>query len=147
MRRSALRHSKLQQPIYGTDRIMLVELAYAGRFGLVEERLFLHRWHDDASRVLDTWADRSKWSDPRYVPGWYPKTMFVVYLDAIRRADTTRYERMMSELYLVRKALRHEELAANRVTRRRCPSHGSGAASGGGLEGLAVVPMDVGQSA
>jgi glycosyltransferase involved in cell wall biosynthesis len=111
MRRSALSHSKLQQPIYGTDRIMLVELAFAGRFGLVEERLFLHRWHDDASRVLNTWADRSKWSDPRYVPGWYPKTMFLAYLDAIRRADTTRYERMMSEVYLVRKALRHEELA------------------------------------
>jgi glycosyltransferase involved in cell wall biosynthesis len=111
IRRTAFKHSTLQQPFYGTDRVVFVELALAGRFALVEERLFLHRWHDEASRIMNNERDRAKWADPNFTPGWYPRVVFFGYLNAINRAEISPSERTMAKLYLVRKALRHEELA------------------------------------
>jgi glycosyltransferase involved in cell wall biosynthesis len=110
IRRTAFKHSTLQQPFYGTDRVVFVELALAGRFALVEEPLFLHRWHDEASRVMNNERDRAKWADPNHTPRWYPSLIFFSYLSAINRAEISPYERTMAKLYLVRKALRHEEL-------------------------------------
>lgn len=111
VRRTAFKHSTLQQPFYGTDRVIFVELALAGRFARVEEPLFLHRWHDDASRIMNDARARARWADPNFMPGWYPRVVFFGYLGAIDRAEISQYERAMAKLYLARKVLRHEELA------------------------------------
>ncbi len=110
-RRSAWRRSRLLRPFYGTDKIVLAEMALAGPFALVPERLFLHRFHEGASTAMTGWRARTAWADPTAVPRWHPLEMFENYLAVIRDADISSYERQMCRAYLVRKGLRHEEVA------------------------------------
>ena len=57
------------------------------------------------------WWARTAWADPTAVPRWHPLEMFENYLAVIRDADISSYERQMCRAYLVRKGLRHEEVA------------------------------------
>jgi glycosyltransferase involved in cell wall biosynthesis len=53
IRREALRRTQLLPNFAGSDRAMLAELALLGRFRSVPDRLFLKRFHADASWALN----------------------------------------------------------------------------------------------
>lgn len=84
MRRDALMKTRLQQDFYGTDKVLLAELAFVGPFGHVEEPLFLRRCHPQTSTRVTDRSEVASWSGGG---GFYPAEMARGYLSAIRLAD------------------------------------------------------------
>ena len=62
IRRQALARTGLQRNFYGTDKLILAELALLGRFIQIREKLYLKRFHGDMSWILDI-AERRRWSN------------------------------------------------------------------------------------
>ncbi len=110
-RRSAWKRTTLQRPFYGTDKVLLAELALQGPFAQVPEHLFLHRFHEAASTWMTGPKARAAWADPSALPRWHPLEMFREYGKVVRSADISEYERLMCAAYLIRKGLRSEEIA------------------------------------
>jgi glycosyltransferase involved in cell wall biosynthesis len=62
IRRQALARTGLQRNFYGTDKLILAELALLGRFMQIREKLYLKRFHGDMSWILSI-AERRNWSN------------------------------------------------------------------------------------
>jgi glycosyltransferase involved in cell wall biosynthesis len=62
IRRRALARTRLQQDFYGSDKLVLAELALLGRFAQIREKLYMKRFHQDMSWALSI-PDRRKWSN------------------------------------------------------------------------------------
>ena len=68
IRRDALARTGLMRNFYGTDKLLLAELALLGRFKQSPERLYLQRFHNNMSWTLNK-EERKTWSnsnDGRY---------------------------------------------------------------------------------
>lgn len=63
IRRHALENSSLIGPYYGSDKVLLAELALRGRFHVIAEDLFLRRCHSDQSSILKGKL-RQSWINP-----------------------------------------------------------------------------------
>ena len=69
IRRSALLATTMMQSFYGTDKVILADLALSGRFREVDEELWYRRCHPATSTNL-TLSERATWSAPS--PGRIP---------------------------------------------------------------------------
>ncbi len=63
MRTDLLRRTSLHGSYYGSDKVLLAELAMLGRIESVPEPLFIKRFHKDTSYYLTT-RERAAWIDP-----------------------------------------------------------------------------------
>jgi glycosyltransferase involved in cell wall biosynthesis len=63
VRREVLLTTALHRPFYGTDKVLLAELALRGAVLHSERPLFLRRCHDGASTRLGIW-EKVRWSNP-----------------------------------------------------------------------------------
>ncbi len=73
MRTSALRQTSLIRFYYGSEKVMMAELAFRGRFYDVPETLFYQRVHEQASSRLVTAAGRQQFigaSQDKRSPRW-----------------------------------------------------------------------------
>ena len=64
MRRSALAKTALQESFYGTDKVLLAEMAMQGHFLHVPEPLFRNRRHATQSVSHKTIKAREIWNNP-----------------------------------------------------------------------------------
>lgn len=103
IRRSALMHSKLMRDFYGTDKVVLAELALVGPFAQVKEQLWQRRCHPDTSTRNPSPDEQRSWSDPTRRASWYPVDMVRGYGDAIRCADLSDRDRRRAQLELAKK--------------------------------------------
>jgi glycosyltransferase involved in cell wall biosynthesis len=94
MRRDALMRTPLLQRFYGTDKVLLAEMALLGTWRVVEEPLWLRRCHPGASTKMSVWQ-KAKWSDPDAKRNVLPVTRMVRgYVDAIQRQGFSPVERL-----------------------------------------------------
>ena len=63
MRTELVRRTSLHGSYYGSDKVLLAELAMLGRIETVPEPLFIKRFHKDTSYYLTT-RERAIWIDP-----------------------------------------------------------------------------------
>ncbi|MBX6388518.1 MAG: glycosyltransferase family 2 protein [Frankia sp.] len=94
LRRDALLKTPLQQRFYGTDKVLLAELALLGTWREAEEPLFERRFHERASNHLSVWQ-KAKWADPNAKRTILPPVTRMVrgYREAIARQDLPLYEK------------------------------------------------------
>jgi glycosyltransferase involved in cell wall biosynthesis len=95
IRRNALVRTGLWRDFYGSAGVMLMELALQGRFSMLDEKLFLQRFHPEASFYVAQ-ADRQRWLNPAMGRSIRQPRFSVTraYLEAIRNAQTlSRWER------------------------------------------------------
>lgn len=103
IRLEVLRRTALQERFYGTDKVLVAELALHGPFYGVDEPLFHRRCHGGTTTNLRA-ADRIRWSDPA-APLVLPSLqMMDGYARAVRRAPLTPTERRACYAVLLRKA-------------------------------------------
>lgn len=87
-RRDVLTGTALQRSYYGADKVLLADLALAGRFHQIEERLFYKRVHPKMS-FFQTAREKREWIDPKG-PGGIPQVYMVQdYLAGIRGSNQT----------------------------------------------------------
>lgn len=90
IRRSALLKTRLFEPYYGSDTVMLAELALMGRFKTIDEVLFLRRIHRESSYFL-TAEEQQEFAAPgqkRRAPGRL--SLSLAYGRAVMRVDGLR---------------------------------------------------------
>jgi hypothetical protein len=89
IRRNALARTGLMRDFYGSGEVMLIELALQGRFFMLDEKLFLQRFHPAASFYVAE-ADKQRWLNPAMGRSIrQPRFRFTrAYLQAIRDAQT-----------------------------------------------------------
>jgi glycosyltransferase involved in cell wall biosynthesis len=93
MRREALLRTAMQQTFYGTDKVLLAELALLGTWRVAEEPLWLRRCHPGASNHMSVWQ-KAKWANPDAKKSTLPVTRMVRgYADAIERQHFSPMER------------------------------------------------------
>jgi glycosyltransferase involved in cell wall biosynthesis len=63
IRADALRQTRLALPFYGSEKVLLAELALIGRFAEIPEVLFLNRTHAAASGRMRTAAEQRRYID------------------------------------------------------------------------------------
>ena len=63
IRRDALARTGLMRDFFGSGEVMLSELALQGRFSMLDEKLFLKRFHPGASFFVAE-ADKEQWLNP-----------------------------------------------------------------------------------
>jgi glycosyltransferase involved in cell wall biosynthesis len=61
IRSAALKRTGLLRDFYGTDKLLLAELALLGRFVQIPEKLFIKRYHKDMSGALSV-REKQRWS-------------------------------------------------------------------------------------
>ena len=108
IRRDALARTGLLRDFFGSAEVMLIELALQGRFSMLDEKLFLQRFHPEASSFV-TEADKQRWLNPgmgRSIR--QPRFRFTrAYLQAIRDAQTlSQWERTQCLALVVSKTTR-----------------------------------------
>jgi glycosyltransferase involved in cell wall biosynthesis len=86
MRREVLLSTAMQQKFYGTDRVLLAEMALLGTWRVVEEPLWQRRSHAGASNNMSVWQ-KAKWSNPDASMTVLPPVSHMVrgYLNAVDR--------------------------------------------------------------
>jgi glycosyltransferase involved in cell wall biosynthesis len=62
IRRDALMRTGLQRDFYGTDKLVVAELALLGRFAQIREKLYMKRFHSKMSWALSI-SERKPWSN------------------------------------------------------------------------------------
>lgn len=119
IRRQALARTTLIAPYVCSDQVLLVQLALAGKFVEVPERLFFFREHPNRSiRQLKSFADYMKWHDPRkgsriQLPRWRLAWEFV---QSIRRSGVGWSESARSLIAVLKWCRWHQaSLAADLV--------------------------------
>ncbi len=93
MRTDLVRRTSLHKSYYGSDKVLLAELALLGRIESVPEPLFIKRFHKDTSYYLTT-RERAAWIDPAasfrvpqiQVLKGYLKALSLVRLTPVQRA-------------------------------------------------------------
>lgn len=104
IRRAALLQTKGRQHYYGSDRALIAHLALLGKFGKIEEFLFVNRDHDKRamrrySFVARLWLhDPSRTSRPM-PPQW---SAYKDYWRALREADLPAEERRRCQWILIK---------------------------------------------
>lgn len=97
MRRDVLRRSTLLKDYAGCDRVLLAELALAGRFQVVPEVLFVHREHRGRStHEYGNEQTRTAWFNPSKAgrPTFPHVRIAMGYLGAIRRGHVPLAEKI-----------------------------------------------------
>jgi glycosyltransferase involved in cell wall biosynthesis len=94
MRRDALLSTAMQQRFYGTDRVILAEMALLGTWRVVEEPLWQRRCHAGSSNNMSV-RQKAKWSNPDARRTVLPPVtnMAKGYLHAIERRKFPPLER------------------------------------------------------
>jgi len=100
MRSAELRKTRLEQDFTGSDRVLLCELAFLGRFYEIPEPLFYKRHH--AKNVYIDWRARMAWFNPEWkgkitFPNWL---QFFNYLIAIQRGPLSVPEKFYCYLIM-----------------------------------------------
>lgn len=94
MRSEILRRTRLEQDFTGSDRVLLCELAFYGKFVEIDEPLFYKR-HHPKNTYLD-WRARMAWFNPDWkgkitFPNWL---QFLNYLSAIKQGPLSAREKL-----------------------------------------------------
>jgi glycosyltransferase involved in cell wall biosynthesis len=97
IRTGALRSTRLHQLFYGSDRVLVVELALRGKLVEVPEALYIRRQHTAQSggswSNSNTARERDQWVDPGFRGIAMPQSRLVGgYLKAVLDAPLTRTE-------------------------------------------------------
>lgn len=100
MRSAILRETRLEQDFTGSDRVLLCEVAFYGRFHEIPEALFYKRHH--AKNTYLDWRARMAWFNPEWkgkitFPNWL---QFLNYLTAIRQGPLTPLEKLYCYLIM-----------------------------------------------
>jgi glycosyltransferase involved in cell wall biosynthesis len=110
IRTEALRRTAKIGPYSGSDIVLLAELALHGRFGLVEESLFLHREHADRSVRRYSRDERSAWfsgtTQAREYPTW---RLGLEFRRVLKRHSLSVTQRAQAERHIARWAWRHRQ--------------------------------------
>jgi glycosyltransferase involved in cell wall biosynthesis len=104
IRSDVLRATSLLSDYAGCDRVLLAELALAGRFHEAPEILFLHREHQKRStKQYKSEQTRTEWFNPARAgrPDMPHVKMLQGYRDAIRRATVSRADKLVCMAMLV----------------------------------------------
>jgi len=104
-RTEAFERTLLNRSFYGTDKVIVAELALQGRIIEVPEVLFFRRTHPGASTRLGERRQRANWADPRRASSFLPLTMLVEYASVVRDADLTPLDRLRCYGVVARKAV------------------------------------------
>jgi len=106
IRSDILRQTRLEQDFTGSDRVLLCELAFHGKFHEIGEPLFYKR-HHPKNTYLD-WRARMAWFNPTWkgkitFPNWL---QFLAYLTAVQQGPLSALEKLscyliMGEWFLV----------------------------------------------
>ncbi len=101
MRRAELGKTRLEQDFTGSDRVLLCELAFRGRFYEIVEPLFFKRHH--AKNVYIDWRARMAWFNPAWkgkitFPNWL---QFFNYLSAIQQGPISPLDKFYCYLIMV----------------------------------------------
>lgn len=93
IRSDILRRTRLEQDFTGSDRVLLCELAFYGKFVEIAEPLFYKR-HHPKNTYLD-WRARMAWFNPAWkgkitFPNWL---QFLNYLSAIKQGPLSAHEK------------------------------------------------------
>ncbi len=105
VRAEVLRRTRLLANYSDCDRVLLAEIALAGRAREVQEPHFVHRLHKQRSvHQYKSRQTRSQWFDPSKGgrPVWPFTRQFFGYLSAIRRAPLSRTEKAACTLKMTR---------------------------------------------
>lgn len=107
IRSDALDRTRLLLPFYGADRVLLAELALAGRFRRVEGPEFLRRCHAGQSTVMSM-DEKARWTTGvvRRVSVPAPLKATVAFASAVWRADLSSRDRYRAMVILARHATR-----------------------------------------
>ncbi len=94
MRRDALDHTDLHGDYASADRVLLVQMAFQGRFHEVPQRLFFSRRHSQqASRLVYDLHKYDRWFGPRRGASWPATRLVLEHLSAVRQAELSSAER------------------------------------------------------
>lgn len=95
IRIDALRSCAPLLPVYGSEKVLMAELALYGRYHDVDETLFFERIHARASQSLETKEEQQAFADPRRVglPTFPRLRLLGGYVSAIRRAPISAAEK------------------------------------------------------
>jgi glycosyltransferase involved in cell wall biosynthesis len=101
MRSDVLRKTRLEQDFTGSDRVLLCELAFHGRFHEIPEALFYKRHH--AKNTYLDWRARMAWFNPDWkgkitFPNWL---QFLHYLITIRQGPISPLAKFYCYLVMV----------------------------------------------
>jgi glycosyltransferase involved in cell wall biosynthesis len=101
IRSKILRQTRLEQDFTGSDRVLLCELAFHGKFHEIAEPLFYKRHH--AKNTYLDWRARMAWFNPAWkgkitFPNWL---QFVNYLSAIKQAPIATLEKVYCYLIML----------------------------------------------
>lgn len=102
MRASRLRQTALIRPYYGSEKVMMAELALQGRFHDLPETLFFQRVHDQAASHPNASASRQTFigaAAPRQLPRW---RQTADYLRVISQSPLSFAERLRCRAWVVR---------------------------------------------
>lgn len=82
-------------PVYGSEKVLMAELALYGRYHDVDDPLFFERIHPTASQSLETKEAQQAFADPRRLglPTFPRLQLLRGYLSAIRRAPISAPEK------------------------------------------------------
>ncbi len=106
IRAEVLRKTALQRNYTDSDRTLLAELSLYGVFYQVPEALFYKRIHPTMSTIIyPKWRSRMAWFNPTFnlseditCPHWL---QFFHYLDVIKEAPLTTFERLRCYQYIL----------------------------------------------
>jgi glycosyltransferase involved in cell wall biosynthesis len=110
-RSAALERTMLNRSLYGTDKIILAELALQGRIVQIPDVLFFRRTHSGASTRLGGAKKKASWADPTRTGGFLPLAMFVEYSSVVRDANLPRRDKARCAAVVAHKLLGPETWA------------------------------------
>ncbi len=109
MRSDLLRRSSLHGSYYGSDKVLLAELALLGRIETLPEPLFIKRFHKDTSYYLTT-RERAAWIDPAASFRVPQVQVLKGYLKALSLVSLTPWQRARCLSSVSRKILNTQAL-------------------------------------
>lgn len=102
MRAAALKACHPLLPVYGSEKVLMAELALRGRFHDIDEVLFYERVHAAAASALPTAAAQQAFAAPSRAGGRFAPRLRLLagYADAVRRVPLPVVERACCALAL-----------------------------------------------
>jgi glycosyltransferase involved in cell wall biosynthesis len=109
VRRDVLSSTALHESYFGSDKVLLAELALSGRFFQVEDKLFAKRCHTGMTMYLSP-QERAQWIDPDAQRVSTPVGMFMGYIRAVLRTRSLSLShRIVCLAAIIRKTMRSEQ--------------------------------------
>ncbi len=109
MRADLVRRTELHRSYYGSDKVLLAELALLGRIETVPDALFIKRFHKDTSYYLTT-RERAAWIDPEASFRVPQMQVFKGYLKALSLVPLTPGQRLRCFGSIARKVFNTQAL-------------------------------------